>query len=82
MRSYSCSYRSIGDTNAGNVVDLLAVVLVVIMVVVMVVMPPMPMVMMLVIFGFRKEHLKGLRRMVYADTAKSLSFFFANLPRN
>ena len=34
MRSYSYFYRSIGDKNAGNGVDLLVVVLVVMMVVV------------------------------------------------
>ncbi len=55
MRSYSCFYRSIRDTNAGNGVDLLVVVLVLMMVVALVLMLPMPMVTMLVIFGFRKK---------------------------
>jgi len=70
MRSYRCFYRSIGGKNAGNGVDLLVVVRVVMMVVVLVVMIPMPMVMMLVIFGFRKKHRKGLRRLVHNATAK------------
>ena len=47
-------------------------VLGVILVMVLVVMLTISLVLVLVIFGFEKKHNKGLRRMVYTATAKSL----------
>jgi hypothetical protein len=71
MRRYICFYQSIGEKNAVNGMDLLVVVLVVMLVLVVVMMLLMPLVMVLAIFGFRKE-LKGL---VFAATAKSPGAF-------